>query len=256
MFIALITALALAGGSPSAQAAASSSAPAAAPAAPLREVVYKVTFTRRLEVSNETYGGSVLNPVSAGAQSAQAPPFAQENSDATDSGTVTVDVMQVASDALGVRVKEQWTNSTPSATYIGNVGADGSVNFTDGQMNECTRAILEYFGPSVMAGQPANSGVGWTRTSKGATADIDTTYSVGAIVGAIANIHEQTTAKSKSVSMIDTVVTIDVQYKPATLAPVSGRVVMHASRPGASSVTNVTTIGNFQRVSDTRDTGQ
>ncbi|HEY5095123.1 MAG TPA: hypothetical protein VII69_08425 [Candidatus Eremiobacteraceae bacterium] len=256
MIIALVAALALSGDAPSAQAAATSNAPAPAAAAPLREVVYKVTFTRRLEVSNETYGGSVLNDSSAGVQAGQAPPFAQANSDATDSGTVTVDVMQIAGDALGIRVKEQWTNATPSATYLGNVGADGSVNFTDGQMNECTRAILEYFGPSVMAGQPANSGVAWTRTSKGATADIDTTYSVGDIEGAIASIHEQSTVKSKSVSLIDTVVTIDVRYKPATLAPVSGRIVMHASRSGASSVTNVTTIGNFQRVSDTRDTGQ
>lgn len=255
MFIAFITALALAGGSPSTQAATSSSAPADSAPTPLREVVYKVTFTRRLEVSNESYGGSVQNPINA-SQVAQTPPFAQANSDATDNGTVTVDVMQVAGDALGMRVKEEWTNSTPSATYFGNVGADGSVNFLNGQMNECTRAILEYFGPAVMAGQPANAGVAWTRTSKGAAADIDTTYSVGDIVGAIANIHEQSTVKSKSVSLIDTVVTVDVQYKPALLAPVSGRVVMHASQTGASSVTNVTTVGNFQRVSDTRDTGQ
>jgi len=256
MIIALVAALALSGDAASTPAAAATNAPASAAAAPLREVVYKVSFTRRLEVSNETYGGSVLNPVSAGSQAAQAPPFAQANSDATDSGTVTVDVMQVAGDALGMRVKEQWSNSTPSDTYFGNVGADGSVNFVNGQMNECTRAILEYFGPSVMAGQPANAGVAWTRTAKGATADIDTSYSVGDIVGAIANIHEQSTVKSKSVSLIDTVVTIDVRYKPATLAPVSGRVVMRASQTGASSVTNVTTVGNFQRVSDTRDTGQ
>jgi hypothetical protein len=38
------------------------------------------------------------------------------------------------------------------------------------------------------------------------------------------------------------------------LVPVSGKVIMHASRSGASSVTRVTTVGNFERVSDTRDT--
>ncbi len=251
MYIALVTALALAGG------ASSSSAPSAAAsttAAPLREVVYKVSYTRKLKVSNETYGGSVQDNNAAGTVVAQAPPFAEAGSDATDSGTVTVDVMQVASDALGVRVTEHWNGSTPSATYVGNVAPDGTVNFSDNQMNTCTLAILEYFGADVMAGQPANTGAAWERVAKSKAVDIDTTYSVGAIDGAIANIHEQTTVKSKSVAYIDSVETTDVQYKPATLAPVSGRIVVHASRSGASSLTNVTTIANFDRVSDSRDT--
>ena len=252
MFIALMTALALAGGASSSSA---SSASVSTTAAPLREVVYKVSYTRTLKVSNETYGGSVQDNNAAGTVVGQAPPFAEAGSNATDSGTVTVDVMQVASDALGVRVTERWNGSTPSATYVGNVSPDGTVNFNDSQLNDCTRAILEYFGPAVMAGQPANTGAAWERMEKGQAADIDTTYSVGAIDGAIANIHEQTTVKSKSVAFIDSVETTDVKYKPATLAPVSGRIVMHASRSGASSLTNVTTIANFDRVSDSRDTG-
>jgi hypothetical protein len=252
MFIALMTALALAGGASSSSA---SSASVSTTAAPLREVVYKVSYTRTLKVSNETYGGSVQDNNAAGTVVGQAPPFAEAGSNATDSGTVTVDVMQVASDALGVRVTEHWNGSTPSATYVGNVSPDGTVNFNDSQLNDCTRAILEYFGPAVMAGQPANTGAAWERMEKGQAADIDTTYSVGAIDGAIANIHEQTTVKSKSVAFIDSVETTDVKYKPATLAPVSGRIVMHASRSGASSLTNVTTIANFDRVSDSRDTG-
>jgi hypothetical protein len=252
MFIALVTALALAGGT------SSSSAPSAAASttsAPLREVVYKVSYTRKLKTSNETYGGSVQDNNAAGTVVGQAPPFAEAGSDATDSGTVTVDVMQVASDALGLRVTERWDGSTPSATFVGNVAPDGSVNFGDRQLNECTNAILEYFGPAVMAGQPANTGAAWERTATGKAADIDTTYTVGAISGAIANIHEQTTIKSKSVAYIDSVETTDVQYKPTMLVPVSGKIVMHASHSSASSVTNVTTIANFDRVSDSRDTG-
>jgi hypothetical protein len=89
----------------------------------------------------------------------------------------------------------------------------------------------------------------------GKAADIDTTYTVGAISGAIATIHEQTTIKSKSVAYIDSVETTDVQYKPTMLVPVAGKIVMHASHSSASSVTNVTTIANFDRVSDSRDTG-
>jgi hypothetical protein len=253
MIIALLTTLALAG--TASTPAPASTAAAAAAATPLREVVYKVSFTRRLEIQGETYGGSIENPVSAGTEVAQAPAFNQGNSNATDSGTVTIDIMQVAGNSLGVRVSERWNNSTPSATYLGNVAADGSENFSSGQMNECTRAILEYFGPAVMDDQPANTGAAWSRISKGTSADVDTKYSVGTIDGAIANIHEQTTVTSKSVALLDTVVTEDVQYKPATLAPVSGRVVMRGSRSSPSSVTNVTTIANFTRVSDTRDTG-
>ena len=248
MILAHLIALALA-----AAAAAPAAASGGAASAPLREVVYKVTFTRMLEISNETYGGQIQNTQLT--QAAQAPPFAQANSNAGDTGTVTVDIMQVANDVLGIRVFEKWNGSTPSAMYQGNVGSDGSVNFTNGQMNECTRAILEYMGADVMDGQAANSGVGWTRTERGQAADITTTYAVGDIVGAIANIHEQTTVTSKSVALIDSTTTTDVQYKPAMLVAVSGKLVMHASRSSASSVTRVTTIGHFERVSDTRDSG-
>lgn len=256
MFLAFLAAVALQNAGPVTSVHAPATMVAASTgAAPLREVVYKVSFTRRLEVSQETYGGSVQDPNAAGTVVSQAPPFAQAGSDATDSGTVTVDVMQVAGDALGIRVTESWTGSTPSATYLGNVSPDGSINFTGGQLNECTRAILEYFGADVMAGEPANIGVAWTRVAKGDSGDITTNYSVGSIEGALAGIHEQTTIKSKSVAFIDSVTTTDLKYKPAELVPISGQVVMHASQSGASSVTNVTTIGNFTRVSDTHDKG-
>ncbi len=253
MFMALYLASALQNSGPVAAANAPATIVAATTAAtPLREVIYKVSFTRRLNVSNETYGGSISNNESA---TTAAPPFAEAGSDATDSGTVTVDVMQLADNALGLRVTEQWTGSTTSATYLGNVAADGSVNFSDGQLNQCTRAILEYFGSDVMAGEAANVGAAWTRTAQGQDADVTTNYSVGSIDGAIAKIHEQSTQKSKSIAAMDTVVTEDIQYKPATLVPVSGRIVVHASRSSASSVTNVTMIGNFDRVSDSRDKG-
>jgi hypothetical protein len=253
MFIALVTTLALAGGTSSAPASASGTAPSST-AAPLREVVYKVSFTLRQRFSNESYGGSVQD-TGVNSNVVQAPPFAETANDVTDNGTVTVDVMQVAGDQLGMRVTEHWTGATPSATYLGNVGSDGSVNFRDSQMNECTRALLEYFGPAVMAGQSANSGAAWERSATGKDADIDTTYTINAVTGAIASIHEQTTVKSKSIAVIDSVVNSDVQYKPATLAPISGRIVMHGSRSSGSSVTNVTTIANFDRVSDSRDPG-
>ncbi len=255
MIFAYITALAMSGGASAPPAAPASNNNSSASVTPIREVVYKVSFTRRLEVSNETYGGSVVNDTQPNPVVYQAPAFDQATGDASDSGTITIDVMQVVGDTLGMRVTESWVGSTPSGTYLGNVSADGSMNFANGQMNECTRAILEYFGTNVMAGQPADTGVAWTRTSDGQTADVTTKYSVGEIEGALATIHEQSTLKTKSVALLDTVATTDVQYKPIDLVPVSGRFVLHASRSSPSSVTNVTTIGNFQRVSDTHDTG-
>ena len=252
MIFALLMALSTLGSVSPTPAPLNASAPATVAAAgPLREVVYRVTFTRRLEVSGETYGGSVGNPVNNDVL--QAPAFSHANGDATDSGTVTVDVMQVSDDALGIRVTEHWDNATPSGTYLGNVAPDGTVNFRDGQLNECSREILEYFGSDVMADQPANAGVAWSRTVRGQSADVNTVYAVGAIVGAIANIHEVSTTKSKSVTVLDSVATVDVQYKPAMLVPISGRVTVHASQSGPSSVMNITTVDNFQRVSDTRD---
>lgn len=254
MFLALFLATALQNPGPVAAANAPAITVAATTAAtPLREVVYKVSFTRKLNVSNETYGGSISNNE---AVSTQAPPFAEAGGDATDSGTVTVDVMQVADNAIGIRVTEQWTGSTTSATYLGNVASDGSVNFTGGQLNDCTHAILEYFGSDVMAGQAANVGAAWSRSGQGPDASVTTDYSVSEIDGAIAKIHEQSTQKSKSIALMDTVLTEDIQYKPSTLVPVSGMIVMHASRSSASSVTNITEIGHFDRVSDSRDKGQ
>src|SRR5579863_8032529 len=103
----------------SAQPALVADASAATTAAPLREVVYKVSYTRRLEVSQESYGGSIENDNGPSPVVNQAPAFNQANGDASDSGTVTVDVMQVAGGALGLKVTERWDGSTPSATYLG-----------------------------------------------------------------------------------------------------------------------------------------
>ncbi|HEY7982100.1 MAG TPA: hypothetical protein VID19_11515 [Candidatus Eremiobacteraceae bacterium] len=248
MILALMTALAVSGGASS----STSSAPAPAATAPLREVVYKVSYTRQANVSNETFGGG--SPANSMLTNSASQAFAERSTDATDTGTVTIDVMQVAADALGIRVTEHWNGATPAGTYQGNVAPDGTVNFRDSQMNECTALILEYFGAAFMTDQPAQ-GVRWERTAKGTAADLDTVYTVGTIDGAIAKIHEQTTVKSKSVALLDSVTTADVQYKPAMLAPLSGRIVTHGSRSSASSVTNISTVSNFDRISDTRDQG-
>src|ERR1700682_3712229 len=89
--------------------------------APIREVVYKASFTRRLDANQEVYGGQVAD---ASGHMHQNPPFNSREGITADSGTITIDVMQVAGDTLGIRLTEHWEGKTPSDTYLGNVGAD------------------------------------------------------------------------------------------------------------------------------------
>src|ERR1700724_276578 len=88
-------------------AAAASPGPASPAAAPIREVVFRVSYTRHERLSEESYGGGYdPRPVVQGA-------------DQSDEGTVTVDVMAVAADTLGLRVTESWNQRPRPATFLG-----------------------------------------------------------------------------------------------------------------------------------------
>src|SRR5215813_3220886 len=91
-------------------AATATAAPSVAVAAdlPLREVVYHVSYTRHERLAGESFGGGV-NPV----------PVVQ-GADETDEGTVTVDVMAVSADTLGVKLTESWNQRPRPAIFLGN----------------------------------------------------------------------------------------------------------------------------------------
>ncbi len=218
--------------------------------APIREVVYEVSFTRRLDANQETFGGQVAD--SAGHMH-QSPPFNSKEGISTDNGTITVDVMQVAGDTLGIRLTEHWEGSTPSDTYLGNVGSDGSVNFSNPQVSDVSRTILGFFSPDFLGGRYADKGVSWTQSASGLGLNVTSTYSIGNIDGPIASVDETTTIKSDSVRSMDTLMTGSITYKPTKLVPISGTVHSLGYRSTAETTTDVTTVINFQRLSDSLD---
>jgi hypothetical protein len=218
--------------------------------APIREVVYKVSFTRRLDANQEVYGGQVADE---SGHMHQNPPFNTKQGIATDRGTITIDVMQVAGDILGVRLTEHWEGSTPSDTYLGNVGADGSVNFSNPQVSDVSKTILGFFSPGFLGGRYVDKGVSWTQNASGAGLTVSSKYTIGNIDGSIAAVDESTTIKSNSVHSMDTLTTGSITYKPTKLVPISGTVHSLGYRSDAETSTDVTTIINFQRVSDSLD---
>jgi hypothetical protein len=219
---------------------------------PIREVVYKVSYTHRLDANQEIFGGQVSDDEG---HMHQNPPFNSKEGLASDSGTITVDVMQVAGDTLGIRLTERWDGSTPSNTYLGNVGADGSVNFSNPLVTDVSRTILGFFSPAFLGGRYVDKGVSWTETATGSGLDVTSTYSIGNIDGSIASVDETTVIKSNSVRSMDTLTTGSITYKPTKLVPISGRLQSLAYRSDAETSTDVTSIINFQRVSDTLDSG-
>ena len=219
--------------------------------APIREVVYKVSFTRRLDANQEVYGGQTSDDMG---HTHQNPPFNSKEGLATDSGTITIDVMQVAGDTLGIRLTERWQGSTPSDTYLGNVGADGSVNFSNPQVSDVSKTILGFFSPGFLGGRYVDKGVSWTQDASGGGLTVSTKYTVGNVDGSIAAVDETTTIKSNNVRSMDTLTTGSITYKPTKLVPIAGTVHSLGYRSDAETSTDVTTIINFQRVSDSLDT--
>ncbi|HKW45208.1 MAG TPA: hypothetical protein VJN22_06075 [Candidatus Eremiobacteraceae bacterium] len=218
---------------------------------PIREVVYKVSYTHRLDANQEIFGGQVMDDMG---KMHQNPPFNSKEGVGSDSGTITVDVMQVAGDTLGIRLTEHWNGSTPSSTYLGNVGADGSVNFSNPQVTDVSRTILGFFSPAFLGGRYVDKGVTWTQTASGSGLNVTSTYVIGEVDGSIAAVDETTTIKSSSVRDMDTLTTGSITYKPTKLVPIAGRIQSLAYRSDAESSTDVTSIVNFERLSDTLDT--
>lgn len=218
---------------------------------PIREVVYKVSFTHRLDANQEIYGGQVSDD---SGHVHQNPPFNSKEGVTSDSGTVTVDVMQVAGDTLGIRLVEHWDGSTPSNTYFGNVGADGSVNFSNPQVTDVSRTILGFFSPGFLGGRSVDKGISWTQTASGSGLNVNSTFTIGDIVGPVASVAETTIIKSNNVRSMDTLTTGSITYKATKLVPISGQIQSLAYRSDAETSTDVTTIIHFDRVSDTLDT--
>jgi hypothetical protein len=217
----------------------------------IREVVYKVSYTHRLDANQEVFGGQVSDD---SGHMHQNPPFNSKQGVSTDSGVITIDVMQVVGDTLGIRLVERWDGSTPSNTYLGNVGANGSVNFTDPAVSDVARTILGFFSPGFLGGRYVDKGITWTQSASGDGLKVTSTYTIGDVAGPVASVEENTTIKSNSVRSMDTLTTGTITYKATKLVPITGEIQSLAYKSDAETTTDVTTIINFERVSDTLDT--
>jgi len=234
MILALIIAAATATAAPS---------PTVADASPLREVVYRVSFTRHERLSEESYGGGAdPRPVTQGA-------------DQTDEGTVTVDVMAVSADTLGVRLRETWKERPRPATFFGNVAPDGAVHFGDQPISEASSILLQVFGTKWMHDEPLDPGAKWDVKYVNREASFLTDYEViGTNPDAdTVTVRETQRVDVQSVHGLNAFVTGTIQYKAALLVPVGIKLERRSSRGDADNSDVETMVINIDRVSDTLD---
>jgi len=244
--LALFAALAMAATTPDASASA---APAAN--APLREVVYKVSYTDRQTKNIEAYGGYDPSGGNMGAANGGAP--VSQGAGLSDEGTVTVDVMATANNALGMRVTELWRQHPRPQLFNGAVAPDGSLNFGSQPISEVSSYLLPFFGPLIANGQTLDVGVKWTVNADTPAVSATTTYEVKAVDDKGVTIQENRTVKVKGTAGMDASISGTIVYLAPKLVPISGKIERHSSRGGASETDVDDMILTFNRTSDTLD---
>ena len=204
--------------------AATSASPAITP---LREVVYHVSYQRNV-------GGSVT-------------------AISSDHGSVTVDVMAVRNNALGVKVAERWTRNPATIVALGTIEPNGRLDFAPGALSDATLQLLPYFAPKFAPQDLTSVGIAWTVSEHRPPLDAKTRYSVANIQGTAVTIKI-----SQSITVSDaTQARISgsgaVVYEPRLLVPLSGDITRRLTAlVGGSSKTIVLRL-HFARASDTRE---
>lgn len=232
MIAALVIAAAAAAAQPSGPSPADS---------PLREVVYHVSYARHERLSEGSYGGGID------------PRPAVQGADQSDQGTVTIDVMAVASDTLGVRVRESWNQRPRPATFLGNVAPDGALHFGDQPLSEASTILLPAFGPNWMHDEPIDVGAKWTVHYTGTDADVTTDYKVVSADGDTVTIRENQTVDVRSVRGLDANTSGTITYKAGLLVPIAIELERRSSRVDVDEVDYETMDINIDRVSDSLD---
>jgi hypothetical protein len=222
-------------------AAVASPSPASPADQPLREVVFHVSYTRHERIAGESYGGGFdPRPVVQGA-------------DQTDEGTITVDVMAVAADTLGVRVSESWNERPRRATFLGNVSPDGVLHFGAQPISEAATVLLPIFGPKWMHDEPVDAGAKWNVTFADRDAAVNTDYEVTAAQAQTVTVRETQTVNVKSVHGLSAFATGTITYKANLLVPLTIKLERRSSRGDADNSDFESMIININRVSDTLD---
>ena len=234
--------------------AAASPAPADN-SAPLREVVYKVSYTHHSTLDEGAFGGYDMKGDNNSAANGSAP--ISQRADVSDEGTVTVDVMAQANNSLGIKLTESWRQHPRAQVFQGVILPDGSINFGSQPISEVSASLLPFFGTQISGGQKSlDVGVKWMTNSDSPAATVATTYEVKSVGDTGVTIQENTTVKVKGTAGMDSSISGSIVYLAPKLVPISGKIVRHSSRSGASSNNLEDMIVNFQRQSDTLDATQ
>jgi hypothetical protein len=194
---------------------------------PIREVIYHVSYIRR---TASVAGAGV-----------------------TDHGTVTVDVMAVSNNALGLKVTERWSKNPASLVALGTVQPTGSLTFAPGALSDVTDQLLPYFAPLFVPQRPLLTGVTWNAKDvrKGLTAN--TSYAVTAVQGTSVIIGVNQSLTVLDTTHVQIASTGSVVYEPRLLVPLSGDFTKHLTAKVGGATRSITLTLHFARSSDTRE---
>ncbi|HEY7980950.1 MAG TPA: hypothetical protein VID19_05655 [Candidatus Eremiobacteraceae bacterium] len=216
-------------------AAAQTAAPAALPATPLREVVYKVSTSERIDDITESYGGGA-NAV---------PPSSTLVDEAH--GTITVDVMAKFEDGvLGIKVSELWKNSPLPLHFTGAVTADGTVQFASATIDSATIELLPYLATSFAPQGAIVVGTHWSVDKVVGKATVSTDYIVTAAGSDGVTIHKDTKISALGTESV----TGTIVYDPSLLVATSGQIRVRRTDMFANGQTMHTIDIGFERISD------
>ncbi|HKW45209.1 MAG TPA: hypothetical protein VJN22_06080 [Candidatus Eremiobacteraceae bacterium] len=196
---------------------------------PLREVVYHVSYARRTASTGST--------------------------GVTDHGTVTVDVMAVSNNALGLKVTERWAKNPTALVTLGTVQPTGKLTFAPGVLSDISYQLLPYFAPQFVPQRPLLQGVAWSLKDDHKDLAANTAFAVTAVQGSSVTISVKQTVSIRDATHAQISTNGNVVYEPRLLVPLSGDFTKHLSMKVGGAKQSVSLTLNFARASDTRDPG-
>jgi len=224
-----------------------SPAPAASAqaAAPLREIVFKYSYSRKVERSVAEFGSPDLNVGNTNGYA----------------GRLTVDVMQVdPSNMILVAATDAVTGTVNMLKpLVGDIviSPSGDVKIVGGDYDDTMTTILPYLSTNYFGDHQLQEGASWKLITTAADkTQTTTTFNVSNVTTDTATITSTTQAKSGDSSGVSSIQT-KVVYKAALLVPISLDILITSSgtttTAGHASNEDATTHYHFDRVSDTRD---
>jgi hypothetical protein len=195
--------------------------------APLREVVFNVSYERRVGASATTIS--------------------------RDHGTVTVDVMAVHNNALGVKISERWTRSPATIVALGTIEPSGQLDFAPGALSDTTIQLLPFFAPLFAPQELGAVGVAWTVTEQKPPLDAHTRYSVTKIQGTAVSIKVAQRISISDATHAQISASGAVVYEPHLLVPLSGDITRKLTATVGASAETISLQLHFARASDTRE---